>query len=73
MLIKEEINNAKVVTIIDQLFSFNIKIHFPRNIVDGGNPPRLILNVIELGQTRVLTNVPVSFLRSSIIMKTTER
>jgi hypothetical protein len=72
-LIREKINKASVMVNMDQLLSLSIKIHFPRNIEEGGKPPKLILNLIELGQTMVLTKAPVSFFRSSDIMKITDR
>jgi hypothetical protein len=71
-LINDKINRVSAV-IIDQLFNFIIRIHFPRNIEEGGRPPMLTLNLTDLGQIRALAKMPVSFLRSSIIMKITDR
>lgn len=73
MLISEEIKRVNNVVIIDQLLSFDIKIHFPRNIDEGGKPPKLILNIIEFGQLGALTKTPASFLLSSDIMKITDK
>jgi hypothetical protein len=73
MLINEKINKISNVVVKDQLLSLVITIHLPKNIDEGGNPPKLILNLIDLGQARVLFKTPDSFFRNSDIIIVTDK